>query len=61
MDPLSVTGDIITAIDDTSVEDSGDLLAALRDYRPGDTVNITIVRNSQEQTLEVTLGERPGQ
>lgn len=51
--------DIITAIDDTPVEDSGDLLAALRDYSPGDTVQITVVqRNGNERTVDLTLGER---
>ena len=56
------TEDIITAIDDTPVEDSGDLLAALRDYSPGDTVQITVVqRNGDERTVDLTLGERPQQ
>lgn len=54
------TEDIITAIDDTTIEDSGDLLAALRDYRPGDNARITVVRrNGNEQALDVTLDERP--
>ncbi len=54
------TEDIITAIDDTQVEDSGDLLAALRDYQPGDTAQISVVhRNGSEETLNVTLDERP--
>ena len=56
------TEDIITAIDDTPIEDSGDLLAALRDYQPGDSARITVVRrNGNEQTLDVTLDERPAQ
>jgi serine protease Do len=54
--------EIITAIDDTPVEDSGDLLAALRDYSPGDTVQVTVVqRNGNERTADLTLGERPQQ
>lgn len=53
---------IITAIDGTPIEDSGDLLAALRDYQPGDTVEVTVVRqNGDEETLNVTLDERPDQ
>ena len=52
-------GDIITALDDTPIEDSGDLLAALRDYRPGDTVELAIVRGKDELTLTATLDERP--
>jgi S1-C subfamily serine protease len=52
-------GDIIVAVDDTPVESTGDLLGALRDYQAGDTVQLTVVRNGQETTLDVTLGERP--
>ena len=50
-------GDIIVALGDTSIENTGDLLGALRDYRPGDTVQLTVVRGGGETTLEVTLGE----
>jgi serine protease Do len=53
-------GDIIVALGDTPIENTGDLLGALRDYQPGDTVGLTIVREGDEQTLDVTLGERPG-
>jgi serine protease Do len=52
-------GDIITALDGTPIEDSGDLLAALRDYRPGETVELAIVRSNDELTLTATLDERP--
>jgi serine protease Do len=51
-------GDIIVALGDAPIENSGDLLGALRDYQPGDTVDLTVVRDSGEETLEVTLGER---
>jgi S1-C subfamily serine protease len=54
-----ISGDIIVALGDAPIEGSGDLLGALRDYQPGDTVDLTVVRNGDEQTLEVTLGERP--
>lgn len=52
--------DIITSIEEERVEGSGDLFAALRDYQPGDTVGITIIRDGREQNLDVTLGESPG-
>jgi serine protease Do len=52
-------GDIIVGLGDARVESTGDLLGALRDYRPGDTVEVTVVRDGEEQTLEATLGERP--
>jgi S1-C subfamily serine protease len=44
---------------DARIESTGDLLGALRDYRPGDTVEVTVVRDGEEQTLETRLGERP--
>ena len=53
-------GDIITAIGSTTVEGSGDLLGALRRYEPGDTVQLTVVRNGQERRMEVSLDERGG-
>src|ERR671911_307548 len=51
-------GDIITALGDARVERYGDLLGALRDYAPGDTVTLTVFRNGEETSLEVTLGEK---
>ncbi len=53
--------DVITALDSTEVEGSGDLLGALRDYRPGDTITLTVLRggSGSEESVEVELGERP--
>ena len=56
------TEEIITAIDDKPIKDSGDLFGALRDYKPGDTVQLTVVqRNGDERTIDLTLGEAPTQ
>jgi serine protease Do len=52
-------GDVITALDGTEISSYGDLLSTLRDYEPGDTVGLTVVRNGEERTLDVTLGEGP--
>ena len=51
-------GDIITSLGDARVERYGDLLGALRDYAPGDTVTLTVFRNGEEINLQVTLGEK---
>ena len=51
-------GDIITGLGDAKVESYGDLLGALRDYQPGDTVILTVFRNGDKTNLEVTLGEK---
>jgi serine protease Do len=52
-------GDIIVRLGSDPIENAGDLFGALRDYQPGDTVELTVVRDGEEQTLDVTLGERP--
>jgi serine protease Do len=51
-------GDIITALGDAQIVGYGDLLGALRDHEPGETVILTIFRNAEVMKLEVTLGER---
>ena len=52
-------GDIIVTLEDDRIESTLDLLGALRDYQPGDTVQLTVVRDGDELTLDVTLDERP--
>jgi serine protease Do len=51
--------DVIIALGDAEIASYGDLFGALRDYRPGDTVGLTVVRGGEERNLDVTLGERP--
>ena len=51
--------DIITSLGDTPVESYGDLVGALRDYRPGDTAELMVFRDGGERTLNVTLDELP--
>ncbi|WP_298818141.1 S1C family serine protease [Chloroflexus sp.] len=52
-------GDIITAVNDQRLDANTSLRQLLLQYRPGDTVELTILRNGQEQKVTVTLGERP--
>jgi S1-C subfamily serine protease len=55
-----IGGDIITAIDGTKITSMDDLLTYLEVHTvPGQTINITIVRNSQTMTLSVKIGTRP--
>jgi putative serine protease PepD len=49
-------GDIITKINDKSVESATDLIAAIRSKNVGDKVNVTYVRDNETKTVEVTLG-----
>ena len=50
--------DVVVDVGSEKVESSGDLLTALREYKPGETVGITVLRDGREQTLDVRLGER---
>ena len=52
-------GDIIVAIDDARLDYNTSLRQLLLRYQPGDTVQVTVLRDGEERTLEVTLGERP--
>jgi len=51
--------DIITAIDDTAIDSSTALTAALSsNYRAGDTITLTVIRQQQELKLTLTLDEK---
>ena len=49
--------DVIVALDGEPIESMSDLVVAVRNHRPGDTVEVTYVRDGDQQTTEVTLGE----
>jgi S1-C subfamily serine protease len=52
-------GDVIIAIDGKAVASIADLKAALADMQPGESVSLTILRDGDQQELDVTLGQRP--
>ncbi|MDQ3995784.1 MAG: PDZ domain-containing protein, partial [Gemmatimonadota bacterium] len=55
-------GDIITRVDDTPIKQGGDLRRVLRDRRPGDNVQITVVRmGGDTRTLSARLAEAPAE
>jgi len=56
---VQVGGDIIVAADDQPVAGMEDLLAFLQGSAPDQEVTLTLVRDGQEVTADVTLGERP--
>ncbi len=58
--PLLLGGDIITAINDTSIANSDDLISYLAlETMIGDTVALTILRDGQQRQVDVTLAPRP--
>ncbi len=52
-------GDIIVAFGETSLDPDHPFINALYHYAPGDTVTLRVVRQRQEVTVRVTLGELP--
>lgn len=51
-------GDIITAIEDQVIDDQNNLVTILMRFDPGEQVGITVVREGDQITLDVTLGTR---
>ena len=49
---------VIVALGDAEILDSADLISALRDYRPGDSVELTVASGGEERQVTVELGER---
>ncbi len=54
---ILVGGDVITAVDGTLVADMQALKSILTQAKPGDKVNLTILRDGKEITVKVELGE----
>jgi serine protease DegQ len=52
-------GDIITKIDGEEMVESADVLVAIRDRKPGETVEVALDRNGTVLSIKVTLEERP--
>ena len=57
---IHLGGDIITGIDGETVATLGDLYAALERSRPGDQVEVTLIRGRRELSVEVLLTARNG-
>lgn len=53
------TGDIIVAVNGTSISSSDDLAAATLARLPGTKVTLTVVRGSSQLSISLSLGERP--
>lgn len=49
--------DIITQIGDKKIENSEDLYDAVGQYKPGDTINISYLRDGKPTTANATLGK----
>ncbi len=56
---IPVGGDIIVALDGQPVEGADQFLNAIESKRPGDTIQLDVVRDGKATSVPVTLKERP--
>jgi putative serine protease PepD len=54
--PFSTGGDVITKIDGTAVHSADQLIAQITTKKPGDQIQLTVVRNGAPTLITVTLG-----
>ena len=52
-------GDIITEVDGEKVSSMDEMIELIDGSQPGDDLELTIVRDGDEETVEVTLGTQP--
>jgi len=50
-------GDIITDVGDITLDETNSYVNALFSYKPGDTINLTVMRDGKGVQLQITLGE----
>jgi len=58
---IAALGDVIVALDGQPVEGMQDLAARIGAHQPGETVELTVLRDGQQETVRVTLGSWPQQ
>jgi S1-C subfamily serine protease len=56
---VTLGGDIITELDGKKVSDMEDLIDTVDAAKPGDDMEVTLLRGGDEKTVTVTLGNRP--
>jgi serine protease Do len=56
-----ISGDVITAVNDTPVKDSRELAREIGMMAPNTSVKLDILRNGETKILTVTLGQMPGE
>jgi S1-C subfamily serine protease len=54
-------GDRITAVEGREIKEPSDLSSAVLEHKPGDRIELTVVRNGEQRTIDVQLGTRPDQ
>ena len=52
-------GDVVIAANGDPIDDFNDLLAEVAFRNPGDIIELTIIRDGEEESVEVELAPRP--
>jgi len=58
---VALGGDVITAIEGKKVQSMDDVISAVSRRKPGDKVELELLRDSRKRTVTVTLAERPSE
>jgi S1-C subfamily serine protease len=58
---VEVGGDVITAVNGDPIEANSELPLLISRLEPGDEVTLQVIRDGEEEELELTLGERPSE
>src|SRR5437870_7287707 len=53
------TGDLITKVGNKAVNNPEMLVGTVAEHKPGDKLQLLLMRDGKERNLEVTLAERP--
>ena len=56
---VSLGGDIITAVNGKKVAGMEEIVKIINAAQPGDSLELTILRDGSTKTVTVTLGDRP--
>ena len=51
-------GDVITKVNGQDIKDAGDLTRTIGDMKPGDKVELTLLRSGAEKTVSLTLAQQ---
>ncbi len=54
-------GDRIIGMAGTKIDNLYDMTFALQDNKPGETIDVVVIRDGEQKTLRATLGSRPSQ
>jgi S1-C subfamily serine protease len=56
---IRLGGDIVTAIDGKPIASMDEFVAAVNEAEPGAVLGLNVLRDGDERSIDVTLGERP--